>query len=197
MKTMLYEPAPKIKSRINSILEESKERIRKIVDSNTKLSKAALDTNKKIVDSIKEKFQEQEIEADILFINSLRKNFPEFIEFSEDGIDGIIDAYFKQIQFNVNYNSKLVDAIKESGNNNTETLLQMIQENFEVACKVTTDTTSTIIESYNKHIDLALDFNKKMGENLCAGIENFKEFQAGYNLPADWWEIVQEQETTV
>jgi len=57
----LNEKAEKIKSSIKGTAEKSKETIREIIVLNTKHIGEALDSNKKIVDSIKEKLNQQEI----------------------------------------------------------------------------------------------------------------------------------------
>ena len=65
MNRTLNEKAEKIKSNINGTAKKSKEIIREIIESNTKYIGEALDSNKKIVDSIKEKLDQQEIEDSV------------------------------------------------------------------------------------------------------------------------------------
>ena len=118
MKTStLNEKAEKIKNTIKGTAEKSKETIREIIDSNTKYIGAALDSNKKIIDSIKEKLNQQEIDDSVT--DTLKSTFGKSIELAEDALDSIINSYTRQMELNVDFNTKLVDTIKESNIENT------------------------------------------------------------------------------
>jgi hypothetical protein len=186
------EEAEKIKDIILDTAEKSKETIHKIIEANSTHIGAALDSHKKIVESIKNQLEEQEIESGSMFIQSLKKMFGKSIEISEDLIDSVINAYSKQVEFNIDYNTKLIDSIKNSGGDSSEKLLQLVRENFDSGIEVVINNTNTIIDSYNKHANLALNFNKKIAENLSIQMENVYKIQ-GHNLKlsegwaSDWW----------
>ena len=191
MKTStLNEKAEKIKNTIKGTAEKSKETIREIIDSNTKYIGAALDSNKKIIDSIKEKLNQQEIDDSVT--DTLKSTFGKSIELAEDALDSIINSYTRQMELNVDFNTKLVDTIKESNIENTEKILNLIHENFEASRQLTINNTKEMLDFYNKHTNLAVNFNQKFEENINAQIETLFNIQSkGLNKftewASDWW----------
>ena len=190
METTLNEKAEKIKENIKGTAEQSKETIRKIIDSNTQYIGTALDSNKKIVDSIKEKLGEKEIDDSVT--DTLKNTFGKSVELAEDALDSIINSYTRQMEMNVDFNTKLVDAVKESNNKTPEKVLNLIHENFEASRELTIRNTKEILEFYNKHTNLAVNFNEKFGENINAQIESLFKIQSTgldrfTNWASDWW----------
>ena len=190
MNTTLNEKAEKIKNNIKNTAEKSKETIREIIVSNTKHISEALDSNKKIVDSIKEKLNQQEIEDSVT--DTLKVSFKKSVELAEDALDSIINSYTRQMEMNVDFNTKLVDAIKESDNKQPEKVLKLIHENFEASHQLTIRNTKEILDFYNKHTNLAVNFNEKFGESINAHIESLfniqnKGLNKFTNWASDWW----------
>lgn len=198
--TTLNEKAEKIKSNIKNTAEKSKETIREIITANTKNIGDALDSNKKIVDSIKAKLNQQEIEDSVT--DTVKSTFGKSVELAEDALDSIINSYTRQMELNVDFNTKLVDAIKENtSNENYEKVLKLIHENFEASYKLTINNTQEILEFYNKHTNLAVNFNQKFGESINAQIETlFSLQQKGLNKfttwASEWWKQ-EDKKTTV
>src|ERR1035437_8430965 len=180
----------KIKNSIKGTAEKSKETIREIIASNNKYIGNALDSNKKIVDSIKEKLDQQEIEDSVT--DNLKSSFGKSVELAEDALDSIINSYTRQMEMNVDFNTKLVDAIKDSGDKNNDKLLNLIHENFEASHQLTINNTKEILDFYNKHTNLAVNFNQKFGESINAQIESLFNIQSrGLNKftswASEWW----------
>src|ERR1019366_398074 len=185
METTLNEKSEKIKNSIKGTAEKSKETIREIIDSNTKYIGAALDSNKKIVDSIKEKLNQQEIEDSLT--GPMKSTFGKSVELAEDALDSIINSYTRQMELNVDFNTKLVDAVKESDSKNPEKVLNLINDNFEATRQLTTKNTKEILEFYNKHTNLAVNFNQKFGESINAQMESMFKIQGtGLTRFTDW-----------
>lgn len=185
MKSTLNEKAEKIKSSIKGTAEKSKETIREFIDSNTKNIGDALDSNKKIFDSIKEKLNEQEIKDSLT--DNLKQTFGKSVELAEDALDSIINAYTRQMEMNVDFNTKLVDAIKEANTENPDKVLELIHENFEASRQLTINNTKEILDFYNKHTNLAVNFNKKFGDNIQAQLDSMFAIQdKGLNRFTDW-----------
>jgi len=181
----LTEKSEKIKNSIKAAGERSKETIREIIVSNTKQIDKALDSNKKIVDSIKEKFNQQEIEDSVT--DTLKSTLTQSVELAEGALDNIINSYTRQMEMNVDFNTKLVDAIKESNNKQPEKVLKLIQENFEASRQLTINNTKEILDFYNKHTNLAVNFNQKFGESINAQIGSLFSLQSkGLNKFTDW-----------
>src|ERR1017187_3833788 len=190
METVLNEKAEKIKNNIKGTAEKSKETIREMIDSNSRFIDRALDSNKIILDSIKEKLNQQEIEDTVT--DTLKSTFGKSVELAEDALDSIINAYTRQMEMNVDFNTKLVDAIKESNTENPEKVLNLIHENFEASRQLTIRNTKEILDFYNKHSNLAVNFNQKFGENINAQIDSLFKIQSkGLNKftewASDWW----------
>jgi hypothetical protein len=202
MKTTLNEKAEKIKSSINGTAEKSKEAIRDIISSNSKHIGAALDSNSKFIDTIRQKLDQQEIEIDNTIIDTWKRTFGKSIELSEDAIDSIINAYTRQVEFSIDFNTKLIDAIKASSNQGSETVLQFIQESFETSRQLITNSLNEIIDSYNKHTNLALNFNQKFGEVLNVQLESLSKIQENNvklfsNWTSEWWKTGRDKKEAV
>ncbi|HEY4797782.1 MAG TPA: hypothetical protein VII99_01785 [Bacteroidia bacterium] len=186
----LNDKAEKIKKIINGTAEKSKETIREIIASSNKHMDAAMDSNMKIVDSIKKQFNNQSINDSVT--DTLKSTFGKSIELAEDALDSIINAYTRQMELNVDFNTKLVDAIKDSNIENADKVLHLIHENFEASRQMTIDNTKDILEFYNKHTNLALNFNKKFEDNVNAQIESLFAIQSKgldkfTTWASEWW----------
>jgi hypothetical protein len=186
----LNEKAEKIKDKIKGTAEQSKKAIREMIDTNAKFIGSALDSNKKIVDSIKEKLGQNKMEDTLSA--PLNGTFKKSVELAEDALDSIINSYTRQMELNVDFNTKLVDAIKETKGDHPEKVLNLIHENFEASRNLTIKNTKEILEFYNKHTNLAVNFNQKFGENVNAQIESlFKIQSVGLDRftgwASEWW----------
>jgi hypothetical protein len=186
----LNEKSEKIKNSIKNTAEKSKETIREIIDSNTKYIGEALNSNKKIVDSIKEKLNQQDVEDSVT--DTLKSTFGKSVELAEDALDSIINSYTRQMEMNVDFNTKLVDALKESHNTHPEKVLELIHENFEASHQLSIRNTKEILDFYNKHTNLAVNFNQKFGDSINAQIESLFNLQSkGLNKftswASEWW----------
>ena len=99
---------------------------------------------------------------------------------------------------NVDFNTKLVDAIKESNSDNPEKVLTLIHENFEASRQLTINNTKEILDFYNRHTNLALNFNQKFGDNIKVQIDSLFAIQnKGLNRftdwASDWWKQNEKQ----
>ena len=144
-----------------------------------------MDSNKKIVDSIKEKLNQKEIEDSVT--DTLKGTFGKSVELAEDALDSIINSYTRQMELNIDFNTKLVDAVKESGGNHSEKLLELIHENFETAHQLVISNTKEILDFYNKHTNLAVNFNQKFGDCINEQVESLFNIQSkGLNKFTEW-----------
>jgi hypothetical protein len=195
MKSSVTEKAEKIKTIIGDTALKSKEAVQEIISMNTRYLDQALDSNKVIVEGIRQQFQFSEQGTPIF--DTLNKAFGKSVELSEETIDSIIEGYNKQIQLYVDYNTRLIDTIKESAtyssnNGEIEKILKVIHDSFESSVNAMNASMKTIIESYNKHTNLALNFNKKFGDNVTAQLGVFSELQTGSmnifsSWASEWW----------
>ncbi|HEY4799385.1 MAG TPA: hypothetical protein VII99_09950 [Bacteroidia bacterium] len=196
MEKTLNDRAEKIKKVINGTAEKSKETIKEIIVSNNKLMDEALNSNAKVFKSIKEKLGQQEVDDQLT--DNLKNTFSKSVELAEDALDSIINSCTRQMELTVDFNTKLVDAIKESNPKNADAFLKLIHDNFEATHKLTINNTREIMDFYNKHTNLALNFNKKFEENVNAQVEALFDLQSkGLNRFTDWasqwWKIGQNE----
>jgi len=194
----LNEKSEKIKNSIKTTAETSKETIREIIESNSKYIDSALDTNKKIVESIKAKLNQQEIDDSIT--DTFKYTFKKSVELAEDAIDSIILSYTKQTELNIDFNTKLIDTLKDSSNKNPEKVLNLIQENFETTRQLNIDITKEILGFYNKHTNLAVNFNQKFGETIQTQVEVLAKIQSKgvarfTEWTSNWWKENEKEET--
>jgi len=197
METKSFEKANEIKEKFRGTAEKSKETIKEIIDSNARFIDKALDSNKVIVDSIKERLNQQEINDEVT--PALKNKFRKSVELAEEALDSILNSYSRQIELNIDSNTKLIDAIKESGAKNPEKVWNTILENFEASRQLTTKSTKEILEFYNKHTNLAVNFNQQFGSTINAQIDSlFKIQSSGLNTfnewSSEWWKHHNEKE---
>ena len=190
MEATLNEKAEKIKKTINGTAEKSKEAIREFIEANNKHVDAAVVANGKLLNTIAESLNHQAIDETVT--TNLKNTFGKSVQLAEDALDSIINAYTRQMELTVDFNTKLVDAIKESKSENPEKVLDLIHENFEASRKMTLENTKDLLDFYNKHTNLALNFNKRFADNVQAQIETMFTIQNnGLNRftswAADWW----------
>ncbi len=160
-----------------------------------------------MVDSIKQKLNQQEIEDSVT--DTMKNTFGKSVELAEDALDSIINAYTRQMELRLyrcnkgylHFNTKLVDALKESSTNeNYEKVLKLIHENFEASHKMTVNNTKEILDFYNKHTNLAVNFNQKFGDSINAQIETLFNIQhKGLNKftawASEWWKQEDKKQT--
>src|ERR1035437_4565278 len=109
MANTLNDNAEKIKKEIKGAAEKSKETVKEIIDSSSKLMKNAIDSNKKIIDSIKEKLVQQEIEDTVT--DKVKNTLGKSIELAEDTIDNVVGSFKKHMDLNVDFHTKMTDAV--------------------------------------------------------------------------------------
>ena len=187
METTLNEKAEKIKAKIKTSAEQSKETIRSIIENNVELIGNAMESNRKVVDSIRENLGQQKLEDTITA--PLTGTFEKSVSLAEDTLDSIINSYTRQMEQNVDLNTKLVDALKDTKGGAPEKVLNLIQENFEASREMIIKNTQDILEFYNKHTNLAVNFNDKFGENVTQQMDAlFKIQKQGLTKFTNWAE---------
>lgn len=164
-----------LKASINGSAEQNKETLRALVEANHKLIEAAMESNKKLVDSIKEKLKAQAASGTVT--EPLKIDFQKSISVSEDALDSIINAYSKQMKQNIDFNSKIIEAIRHVKSLDTEKLIGLIQENFDKSNQLTIQSTREVMSCYDRHINLVTKFNAKFAEGIKTQIDAMFDFQ--------------------
>ena len=172
MKTTLKDHAEKIKKDIKISSEKSKEIIKSIVDNHAKQVNVGLHFNKKMVTEIKEQLHVKELDPAML--ESITKAYGQSIEHSEETLDAVIDFYKQQLEQNINFNMEMIDVLKEielTDKEDVDKLMNLVEDNFSKNVKLSTENLEHIVSSYNKHINLAHNFNKKFIESINRQLE--------------------------
>lgn len=185
-----YEKAEKIKKNITGFAQKSKETIRELIGASSKQMETALDANAKIFEGIKKNLHMQEVDEKVA--GTLKHTFVKSVELAEDAYDAIINSYTRQMELTVDFNSQLVEAVKESNPKNADKFLELIHENFERSHQLSAKNTKEILEFYNKHTNLALNFNKTFADNVNAQVEAMFQIQSKgldrfTNWASEWW----------
>ena len=192
-----HEKAEKIKKNITGFAEKSKETIRELIGASSKQMETALDANAKIFEGIKKNLHMQEVDEKVT--GTLKHTFVKSVELAEDAYDAIINSYTRQMELTVDFNSKLVEAVKESNVDNADRFLELIHENMEASQKLTAENTKEILEFYNKHTNLALNFNTKFADNVNSQVDAMfeiqkKSLQRFTGWAQEWWKQPDEKE---
>ena len=193
MKTNLKDHAEKIKKDIKTASDKSKEIIKSIVDNHSKQVNVGLHFNKKMVNEIKEQLHVKELDPAML--ESITTAYGQSIEHSEETLDAVIDFYKQQLDQNISFNMEMIDVIKDidiTDKEDIDRLMKLAEDNFNKNVKLSTENLEHIVSSYNKHINLAHNFNKKFIESINKQLETMFTLH-GKNLGMfnqwvdQWW----------
>lgn len=180
--------AETLRAAIDKTSRNYKEAVHAIVESNTGYLKVALDSNKHIIDSIQEQFTNKNIDGSV--IEGVKKALGNSVEMAENTIDTVIEAYNKQVDTSLEFNSKLIDMVKDLDvkyPEESEKLLNAIQENLESSIKLSTDEMKKIVDAYNRNTNFALNFNKTFGQSFNSQIEAIQKIQnSNINVLTHW-----------
>jgi hypothetical protein len=130
--------------------------------------------------------------ADKSALNSVNDAYAKSTALAEDTFDAIINCYTRQMEHTVDYNSHLVELVKEGEPKNAEKFLDLIHKNFEASRELTIRNTKEILNFYNNHTNLTLNFNKVFGDNIQKQLDTMFQIQ-GRGLDnftrwaSEWW----------
>ena len=187
----------------------------KVVDKSTETNKdlsnvdkkhisEVLDSTKKIIDSIKEKLDQQEIED--TFIPEIESTFEVPVEIIEGPVaivgnvqssqleipivetiiedtselaEELIDvvANSENSQMNMDFNADLDETVTETYTIYPQKMFDFLKENFEKTQQVVIKNTKEIVGFHTENINLAVNINQKVVENLNSQIELLLDLQ--------------------
>jgi len=180
--------AETLRAAIDNTSRSYKEAVHAIVESNSGYLKIALDSNKHIIDTIQEQFNTKDVDKSVM--ESVKKALGTSVEMAEDTIDTVIEAYDKQIDTSIKFNSKLVEMIKDlelKYPEESELLLKEIQDNLDSSIKLSTDGMKKIVDAYNRNTNFALNFNKTFGPSYNSQIDAIHKLQNNnMNILTQW-----------
>jgi hypothetical protein len=185
-----YNKAEKIKKNMSGYAEKSKETIRELIGTNSKLMENAMGDYSKFFNAFKNKFNIED--GDKAMSGDIKNALVKSVKLAEDTFDAIINSYTRQMELIVDFNTQLVELVKDSEPQNADKFLELINENFERSRNLTVDNTKEILDFYNKHTNLALNFNEKFADTVNTQIDSLFQTQRRSldkftNWAAEWW----------
>jgi len=205
MKNTINKQAETLKKSIDNVSQNSKESIKTLIDSNSKQFDSALETNKKTFDSISKMLYEKEMDPSI--VSAFKTTFGKGIKLSEDVIDSIIDSHTRRIDLSIDFTTKFMEIVKNEDLNSKEgidKLVDLVKENFDRSTELSMNNMEKIVSVYNDHLNLALNFNKKFGENINSQIMSMFKLQKknidsffAMDMVTEWWKNVGEEKSKV
>ncbi|MGP8215573.1 MAG: hypothetical protein ACLQQ4_08430 [Bacteroidia bacterium] len=188
--TNTHDKAEKIKKNMSGYAEKSKETIHELIQTNSKLLEDALGDHSKILNSIKNKFTLHNNDTDLS--GDVKSTLAKSVKLAEDTFDAIINSYTRQMELIVDFNTQLVELVKDSEPHNAEKFLELIHENFERSRNLTINNTKEILDFYNKHTNLAINFNEKFAQTVNSQIDNLFQTQKRSldkftHWASEWW----------
>ncbi|MBI4947011.1 MAG: hypothetical protein HY840_11500 [Bacteroidetes bacterium] len=201
MKTKSSNGQAALKENIEAVYKKSKETIRQVVDSSSKQIESAFDLNKKFIESLEKQIFNKEL-VDTSLISETKKAFGNSVELSEDAIDTIIDIQTSQLQSCVDFNAKLADSLRNidaSDSDEIQSLVQLIEKRLEESSNQSIENTKKMTDIYNKHLNLAINFNERFSKNINNQLQILSLFQ---NKNAEifndwataWWKNTSKEE---
>lgn len=179
MKKAINNHAEKMKQNIDAVSKKSKETIHSIIGSTTKKFEEALDANKKFMESFEKQIFNKDF-IDTSVISEVKKTFSSSVELSEEAIDTIIDIQSSQLQSAIDHNERLMETIRNldfSNAEDREELLGALGKNFEESSNRVIENSKKMTDVYNKHINLAVNFNEKFSKNINSQLQMLSKFQ--------------------
>jgi hypothetical protein len=184
----------KVKPIANDWALKPKEAIKELVNLNYQVLEHTLATGKKMVEEVKQTIPLKENTDTFLDIYDV--SLDKSIKLTEETATGMVDAYKKRMELYDNFNTKLMDSVKEIATAmsplDMEKVLKLIKDNFDLSKNVMNEGMKSVIETYNKHMGVALNFNQKFSDTIIAQFKMFKEMNEKSvsfynNLTTEWW----------
>ena len=83
-----------------------------------------------------------------------------------------------------------------------ETLMELVKENFDKSAELSMNNMEKIVNVYNDHLNLALNFNKKFADNINTQISSMFKLQKknidsffSMDMVNEWWKNVGEEKS--
>ena len=202
MKNLQKDYIEKFTRIISKASATSTETIKAIIDSSSKGLKNSIETNAEFLKLIKNQLHLKGLDPGL--ISSIKSAFANGIDVSEQMIDAIIAAHSKRLESSIEFNLRLIELLKDqqfSSDLEMEKTFSHIAENFEAAFNSSHNELKDILGFYNKHINIALNFDQKFADALKNQLENMNKLHYSnanmfINQATQWWkENVTENET--
>lgn len=199
MRTALIDYTEKLNQNVTVVSDNSKDTIQTMINSASEQFKISLDSNQELIESLEKKIHNKGATSTSL-ISEVKKTFNDSVELSEETIDYIIDIHNEQLQSNIDANLDLINTIKTLDFQDKKVereLLEKIIKNFEDTTHHLNENTKKMANMYNKHINLSINFNKKISKTINNQLGMLNGFRTR-NMDSfmEWWKTENEDELT-
>jgi hypothetical protein len=182
-----------LKSKLDDASKEVKENIRATIKACTEQYERAIEANKQYIKELREQLKDSQIDTSTL--DEISSTFANSLQMSEEVIDAIIDSHLRRVNHIIDFNKKVVEALHQSyatDKFNYEKFIALQQKNLEQSIELSTRDMKKIVDVYNKHVNLSLNFNKRFSQNINSQIDALVKFQskglqAYANWISNWW----------
>ncbi len=183
-----------LKAQLDGATKNAKEHIRTIIASCNGSYEKAIEANKKYVGELREQLKEHHV--DTAFFDEITNAFASSLDVSDEVIDTIIDSHMRRTNRIAGYHRKNLEALNKAyatDKMDYEHFLNLFQKNFEDSIEHSTQDMKKIVDVYNSHLNLSVNFNKKFSKNINSQVDAMVKFQnkglqAYSNWVANWWE---------
>ena len=173
------------KHTIEKSAEKSKAKVRELLESTI----SERDENEKSIQLLADSVLR---EVNSVSAEMLKTAMGKSLEFNESTLDSLINSYSNQMEMNMEFNSRLLDFLKDTDGSEQNDLWDLIEKQFEESQHLIVNNTKDVLNLYSRHNKMTLDFNRIFRDNIFTQIEALSNIQKkGSNefteWAADWW----------
>ncbi len=194
MNNTVTQKTEKVKPIVGNTTFKTKDAVKEAANLNYQVLEHTLATGKKFMEEVKQVVPlKEKAEA---FLDIYDMGLDKTIKLTEETATGMVDGYKKRMELYDNFNTKLMDSVKEMVTAmsplDMEKVLKLIKDNFDLSKNVMNEGMKSVIETYNKHMGVALNFNEKFSDTIVAQFKMFKDMNEKSisfynNLSTEWW----------
>lgn len=181
------------KKELDGATKNAKDNIRSIITSCTSNYEKAVEANKKYVAELREHLKGQHIDATVF--DEITNTFVSSLDVSDDVIDTIIESHLRRTNRIAEAHKKNLETLSKAyatDKINYEDFLKLFETNFKQSIEHSTEDMKKMVDVYNKHLNLSVNFNKSFSKNINTQLDAIIKLQnrnlEGYtNWTFDWW----------
>lgn len=194
----------RLQESIGEISRKSKETVHHIIDSSNRQFEVALSTNEKYLEHFEKQVLNRNL-TDTSIISELKRLYGNSFELSEGAIDTIIDIQSSQLQSTMNFTLKIAETMKDlefPDNDKWEEIFATLEKNFQETSSGIIENTRKMTDIYNKHINLAVNFNEKFSKNINSQLQVLNTLQSRNmdmfnDWASHWWKSTSKEEVAL
>ena len=184
----------KLKRVIAEATASSAETVKTIINSRLQQLIDSVNSNHKFLELMKARFLLNGLDPNI--ISTVKNFYFNGIDLSEQMIDTLIEAHSKRLEYWKGYTTELVELLLQDqrflSEAETEKIIDRVIENFEFISDKSQNELKEIVGLYNKHGNIAMNFNEKFTDPLKKQLESISKLKGirkpVYNNQASqWW----------